>query len=43
LQQHVITAAERLLESQGHISFLELLMGLNWLSPNANSGKAICF
>jgi len=37
LQQRVITAAERLLESQGHISFLELLMGLNWLSPNAEA------
>ena len=31
----MISTAERLLAAQGHVSFLELLIALNWLSPNA--------
>jgi hypothetical protein len=31
----VISVAERLLQARGHVSVLELLVGLNWMSPNA--------
>jgi hypothetical protein len=37
LQQRVSAAAEPVLDTQGHVSFLEVLVGLGWMSPNAES------
>jgi hypothetical protein len=35
LQPRVEAAAERVLAAQGHVSYLEVLVGLGWMSPHA--------